>query len=342
MKAIGFEQSLPIDHAQSLLEFDAPMPTIAAHEVLVQVRAIAVNPVDIKIRNVGAPNNGDKRILGWDAAGVVEQVGAQVHGLAVGDEVYYAGVVNRAGCNAEYQAVDARIVAKKPHSLDFAQAAALPLTSLTAYEGLFDRLQVQEQHPARNRVLLVIGGSGGVGSQVIQLAKQCTDLTVVATASRPESQAWCRQLGADCVIDHRDNLQDAWVSTGLPQPSWVFSTQHTDDYAETLAALMAPQGRLVLIDDPKTLSINPFKQKSISLHWEFMFTRGLFVTADIERQRDILAEVAQLIDTGRIQTTLNKVISPINVDNLKQAHRDIESGNSIGKIVLQGWAETSQ
>lgn len=337
MQAIGFEQSLPIDDERSLFAFEAALPVIAAHELLVQVAAIAVNPVDIKIRNVGAPPAGEQRILGWDAAGVVTQVGAEVHGFKIGDEVYYAGVVNRAGCNAEYQAVDARIVAKKPRSLDFAQAAALPLTSLTAYEGLFDRLQVNENNPARNRVLLVIGGAGGVGSQIIQLAKQLTDLTVVATASRPESQAWVRQLGADAVIDHRQNLAEAWQDTGLPAPSWVFSTQHTDGYAEQLAALMAPQGRLVLIDDPKTLPIALFKQKSISLHWEFMFTRGLFVTADIARQHDILQEVAALVDDGRIHTTLNKVISPINVANLKQAHRDIESGNSIGKIVLQGW-----
>lgn len=337
MQAIGFETSLPITDAQSLLAFEAPMPSIAAHEVLVKIEAIAVNPVDIKIRNVGAPPAGEKRILGWDAAGVVAKVGSAVSGFQVGDAVYYAGVVNRAGCNAEYQAVDARIIAKKPQSLDFAQAAALPLTSLTAYEGLFDRLQVNEHSNMHNRVLLVIGGSGGVGSQIIQLAKQLSDLTVVATASRPESQAWCEELGADFVINHRHDLTQEWAKTGLPAPSWVFSTQHTDDYAEQLAALMAPQGKLVLIDDPKALPIGVFKSKSISIHWEFMFTRGMFVTADIARQHDILAEVAALIDAGKIKTTLNKVISPINVANLKQAHSDIESGNSIGKIVLQGW-----
>lgn len=337
MQAIGFETSLPIEEAQSLIAFETDIPTIQPHEVLVKVEAIAVNPVDIKIRKNGAPPQGEKRILGWDAAGVIEQVGAEVQGLAVGDEVYYAGVVNRAGCNAEFQAVDARIVAKKPQSLDFAQAAALPLTSLTAYEGLFDRLQVQEQNPARNRILLVMGGAGGVGSQVIQLAKQLTDLTVVATASRPESQAWCQELGADYVIDHSQPLQDAWRSTGLPAPSWVYSTQHTDDYAPQLVELMAPQGRLLLIDDPQNLSINAFKSKAISLHWEFMFTRGMFVTPDIAEQRAILSKVAELIDAAKIKTTLNKVISPINVENLKQAHRDIETGKSIGKIVLQGW-----
>ena len=337
MQAIGFETSLPISDERSLFAFDAPMPEIAAHEVLVHIAAIAVNPVDIKIRNVGAPPAGQTRILGWDAAGVITAVGADVGAFQVGDEVYYAGVVNRAGCNAEYQAVDARIIAKKPKSLDFAQAAALPLTSLTAYEGLFDRLQVNEKSTMQNRVLLVIGGSGGVGSQIIQLAKQLSDLTVVATASRPESQAWCRELGADYVIDHSKNFAEEWAATGLPAPSWVFSTQHTDDYAEQLAALMAPQGKLVLIDDPKALPIGVFKSKSISLHWEFMFTRGMFVTADIQRQHEILTEVAALIDAGKIKTTLNKVISPINVVNLKQAHSDIESGNSIGKIVLQGW-----
>lgn len=337
MQAIGFETSLPIEEAQSLIAFETDVPTIQPHEVLVKVEAIAVNPVDIKIRKIGAPPQGEKRILGWDAAGVIEQVGAEVQGLVVGDEVYYAGVVNREGCNAQFQAVDARIVAKKPKSLDFAQAAALPLTSLTAYEGLFDRLQVQEQNPARNRILLVIGGAGGVGSQVIQLAKQLTDLTVVATASRPESQAWCQELGADYVIDHSQPLLDAWQTTGLPAPSWVYSTQHTDDYAPQLAELMAAQGRLLLIDDPKNLSINAFKPKAISLHWEFMFTRGMFVTPDIAEQRAILSKVAELIDAAKIKTTLNKVISPINVENLKQAHRDIETGKSIGKIVLQGW-----
>ena len=337
MQAIGFETSLPISDERSLFAFDAPMPEIAAHEVLVHIAAIAVNPVDIKIRNVGAPPAGQTRILGWDAAGVITAVGTDVSAFQVGDEVYYAGVVNRAGCNAEYQAVDARIIAKKPKSLDFAQAAALPLTSLTTYEGLFDRLQVNEKSTMQNRVLLVIGGSGGVGSQIIQLAKQLSDLTVVATASRPESQAWCRELGADYVIDHSKNFAEEWAATGLPAPSWVFSTQHTDDYAEQLAALMAPQGKLVLIDDPKALPIGVFKSKSISLHWEFMFTRGMFVTADIQRQHEILTEVATLIDAGKIKTTLNKVISPINVANLKQAHSDIESGKSIGKIVLQGW-----
>ncbi|UOO90652.1 zinc-binding alcohol dehydrogenase family protein [Vitreoscilla massiliensis] len=337
MQAIGFETSLPIADERSLFAFEAAMPTIAAHEVLVKIAAIAVNPIDIKVRNFGAPPAGETRILGWDAAGVITEVGKDVSGFQVGDEVYYAGVVNRAGCNAEYQAVDARIIAKKPHSLDFAQAAALPLTSMTAYEGLFDRLQVNVSSNMRNRVLLVIGGSGGVGSQIIQLAKQLSDLTVVATASRPESQAWCQELGADVVIDHRNNLLEEWQKTGLPAPSWVFSTQHTDDYAEQLAALMAPQGKLVMIDEPENLKLTWFKAKSISLNWESMFTRGMFVTADIQRQHEILTEVAALIDAGKIKTTLNKVISPINVANLKQAHSDIESGKSIGKIVLQGW-----
>ena len=255
----------------------------------------------------------------------------------VGDEVYYAGVINRPGSYAQMQAVDERIVARKPRTLDFAQAAALPLTALTAWETLFDRLDVNKPVAGGSRALLLVGGAGGVGSITIQLLKPLTDIQIIATASRPESENWVRALGADFVINHHHNLPEQVAALGIGAPSWAFSTNHSERYLPQLAELLAPQGRIALIDDPEVLDANPLKSKSISLHWEFMFTRALRETSDIARQGEILAKVAQLVDEGRLHSTATQTIDGINAANLRRAHQMVERGDMVGKVVLAGW-----
>ena len=268
---------------------------------------------------------------------MVKAVGNAVRGFEAGDEVYYAGVINRQGSYAQLQAVDSRIAAQKPRTLDFAQAAALPLTALTAWETLFDRLDVNKPVAGGSRALLLVGGAGGVGSIAVQLLKTLTDIQIIATASRPESEAWLRSLGADFVINHHHSLPEQVEKLGIGAPSWAFSTSHTEHYLPQLAELLAPQGRIALIDDPAALDANPLKGKSISLHWEFMFTRPLRETADIARQGEILAKVAQLVDEGRLKTTATHIIDGINAANLRRAHQMVERGDMVGKVVLVGW-----
>lgn len=338
MRAVAYETPLPIADSRSLIAVDLPEPAdLKPHDLLVEVKAISVNPVDMKIRRNVAPPAGTKKVLGWDAAGIVRRVGPSATGFAVGDEVFYAGAVDRPGANAERHAVDARIVAKKPTSLNFAAAAALPLTSITAWEALFDRLDVAKPVPGAPRSLLVIGGAGGVGSIAVQLARQLTDLTVIATASRAETQDWVRQLGAHHVVDHAKPLAPQIAALGIGAPGFVFSTTNTEQHLADIVELIAPQGRFALIDDPHSLDINPMKRKSISVHWELMFTRSLFETADIAAQGKLLAEVARLVDAGRIRTTLAAHFGTINADNLKRAHAAIETGRTKGKIVLEGF-----
>jgi NADPH2:quinone reductase len=254
-----------------------------------------------------------------------------------GDEVYYAGAINRDGSNAEFQLVDERIVGAKPKSLDFAAAAALPLTSITAYEVLFDRLRVQQPVDGIANAILVIGGAGGVGSIAIQLARALTDLTVIATASRPETSEWVRQLGAHHVVDHSKPLAAQVQALGLGAPAFIFSTTNTSDHIADIAEIIAPQGRFALIDDPKTLDVKPFKRKSVSTHWELMFTRPLFETADMIEQHKLLSKVAELVDAGKIRTTLTETVGAINAVNLKKAHALVESGKMKGKVVLSGF-----
>ena len=337
MRAIGYTQSLPIDDPQSLVDLDLPKPEATGRDLLVEVKAVSVNPVDTKIRQRRADPDGTPQVLGWDAAGAVVAVGDTVTGFAVGDAVFYAGAIDRPGTNAEYHLVDDRIVGHKPESLDWAQAAALPLTSITAWETLFDRLDVRKPVPGAANAILIIGGAGGVGSIAIQLARQLTDLTVIATASRDETRGWVEDLGAHHVIDHRKPLADQIEALGLGAPSFVFSTTHTDEHVAEIATLIAPQGRLALIDDPETLDISPLKQKSISVHWELMYTRSLFQTADMAEQGRILDEVARLVDAGTVKTTLAENFGRIDAANLRKAHARIESHTAKGKIVLEGF-----
>lgn len=337
MKAIAYQQSLPIDHAEALQDITLPEPVASGRDLLVDVRAISVNPVDTKIRNGVAPAAGDWKVLGWDAAGVVSAVGPEVTDFKVGDRVWYAGSIARAGTNSERHLVDERIVGKMPASLDFSQAAALPLTGITAWEMLFDRLGIAQDPSPTGATLLIIGAAGGVGSIMVQLARQLTGVTVIGTASRPQTQAWVRELGAHHVIDHSQPLSQELKRIGIPQVDYIVSLTETDQHLLEIAESIAPQGKFGLIDDPKALNANVFKRKSVSLHWELMFTRSLFGTKDMAKQGHLLSRLAELVDAGRIRTTVGEHFGTINAANLKRAHALLESGQARGKIVLEGF-----
>ena len=337
MRAVGYRQSQPITAETSLIDLDLPEPKATGRDLLVEVKAVSVNPVDTKIRVRSQPAEGQTSVLGWDAAGIVKAVGPEVTGFKPGDAVFYAGAIDRPGSNAEFHLVDERIAGPKPKSLGFAEAAALPLTAITAWEMLFDRLDIRKPVPGAAHALLIIGGAGGVGSIAIQLARQLTDVTVIATASRPETRAWAQELGAHHVIDHTQPLPAQIAALGIGAPAFVFSTTHTDTHLEGIVEFMAPQGRFGLIDDPKVLDANPLKRKSLSLHWELMFTRSLFKTADMGEQGKLLAEVSRLVDEGKIRTTLGEHFGTISAANLKRAHALIESNRAKGKIVLEGF-----
>ena len=337
MKAVGYQKSLPIEDAQSLFDFETAKPEPAGRDIRVAVKAISANPVDYKVRKRAAPPAGETKILGYDAAGIVDAVGPEVSLFKPGDEVFYAGSILRQGTNAEFHLVDERIVGRKPVTLSFAQAAALPLTSITAWELLFDRLGAVPGRSVDPRTLLITGGAGGVGSILIQLARRLTGLTVVATATRPESQAWCRDLGAHAVIDHAKPLKEQIEALKLPPVALVASLTFSEQHYKAIAELMAPQGKFGLIDDPVEFSISPFKGKAISVHWESMFTRSSFQTPDMIAQHNLLNDVADLIDKGVLRTTLDQSFGTINAANLKKAHALLESGRSRGKIVLEGW-----
>lgn len=337
MKAIAYQQTLPIEHAQALQDITLPEPVASGRDLLVDVRAISVNPVDTKIRNGVAPAAGDWKVLGWDAAGVVSAVGPEVTGFTVGDRVWYAGSIARAGTNSERHLVDERIVGKMPASLDFSQAAALPLTSITAWEMLFDRLALAQDTTPSPATLLIIGAAGGVGSIMVQLARQLTGLTVIGTASRPQTQAWVRELGAHHVIDHSQPIAQELKRIGIAQVDFIVSLTQTDQHFAGIAEAIAPQGKFGLIDDPKDLNVTLLKRKSISLHWESMFTRSLFGTADMAAQGRLLSRLAALVDAGRIRTTVGEHFGTINAANLKRAHALLESGLARGKIVLEGF-----
>lgn len=337
MRAIGYRTPGPIDAPDSLVDIELPRPEPGPRDLLVEVRAVSVNPVDTKVRRRAAAEADGWKVLGWDAAGIVLEVGAEVSRFRPGDEVFYAGALNRPGTNAEYHVVDARIVGRKPASIDYAQAAALPLTAITAWEALFDRLDVRRGVPGAATAVLVIGGAGGVGSIAIQLVRQLTDLTVIATASRPETMAWVRDLGAHHVVNHAQPVDAEVAALGLGAPAFVFSTTATDRHMAAIADLIAPQGRWALIDDPGVVDIAPFKRKSVSTHWEFMFTRPVFETADVDAQGTLLDEVSRLVDAGVLKTTLGEHFGTINAANLRRAHALIEQGAARGKIVLEGF-----
>jgi zinc-binding alcohol dehydrogenase family protein len=337
MKAVGYRKSLPIEDKDALIDFEAAKPEPKGRDIRVAVKAISANPVDYKVRKRAAPPEGETRILGFDAAGVVDAVGPDVSLFKPGDEVFYAGSILRQGTNSEFHLVDERIAGNKPKSLSFAQAAALPLTSITAWELLFDRLCAVPGKSVDPRTLLIMGGAGGVGSIMIQLARRLTGLTVVATASRPDSIKWCLDLGAHAVIDHGKPMKEQIEKLKLPPVALVASLTFTDQHYKAIAELMAPQGKFGLIDDPPEFTMSTFKGKAISVHWESMFTRSSFQTPDMIAQHHLLNDVADLIDKGVLRTTMDQAFGTINAANLKRAHALLESGKSRGKIVLEGW-----
>ena len=337
MKAVGYKVPGPIAEDAALLDIDLFRPVATGYDILVEVKAVSVNPVDYKIRGSTAPVDGGWKVLGWDAAGIVREVGSDVTQFATGDEVYYAGSLLRSGTNAEFHLVDARIAGCKPASLDWAEAAALPLTALAAWEAMFNRLDVAKPVPGAAPAILIVGGAGGVGSIAIQIARQCTDLIVIATASRPETEEWVRGLGAHHVIDHSRPLAAQVAALGIGAPAFVFSITHTEQHVADIAELIAPQGRFALIDDPTALDIMLFKRKAVSIHHELMFTRSIYGTPDMHEQGEILDALAVLVDDGKIRTTLTRTLSPINAANLKTAHALIESGATRGKIALEGF-----
>lgn len=334
MKAIAYQNA---GEASVLQDINHAVPTPQGHDLLVAVHAVSVNPVDTKVRKGVNPATGQWKVLGWDATGVVRAVGPEVTLFKPGDRVWYAGDISRNGSNAELQLVDERIVGKMPTSLDFAAAAALPLTAITAWEMLFDRLNLAKGQQNDDQQLLIIGAAGGVGSIMIQLARQLTGIKVIATASRPETQAWVRELGAHEVIDHSKPMREELQRIGLNQVSHIVSLNQTDQHFEQIVECIAPQGKFGLIDDPAPIDISKLKRKSVSLHWELMFTRALYQTPDMIEQHHLLNQVADLVDAGVIRSTANQVLGTINARNLQQAHEMIESGNTKGKVVLAGF-----
>lgn len=332
MKAIGYHQAGPLSAPEALVALEVDTPEPGPHDLLVEVRGVSVNPVDVKLRANAAPD-GDARILGFDAAGVVRATGSEVTRFAVGDEVFYAGDIGRPGTNAELHAVDERIVGRKPTSLGFAEAAGMPLTSITAWEILFDSFALP-QGGGDGASLLVIGGAGGVGSILIQLAKRLTKLEVIASASRPETVDWVQRMGADHVVNHRNPL-DAELAALGKAPQYVASLTYTNAHFEAVQRLIAPRGHLAVIDDPPTLDIVPLKRKALTVSWELMFTRPMFGTPDLHRQHELLNRVAELLDEGQLQSTVTRHEGPLTVDHLRSAHARQESGQAIGKTVLE-------
>ena len=337
MRAIGYQTSLPVSDEASLQNIELEKPVATGHDILVSVEAISVNPVDTKVRMRAVPNPRDWKVLGWDAAGTVESVGPDVTLFSVGDAVFYAGAIGRQGTNAQYHLVDERIVGRKPASLSFPEAAAMPLTAITAWEALFDRLDVRKPVRGGAATILIIGGAGGVGSMATQLARRLTDLTIVTTASRPETITWTKDLGAHHVIDHSKPLHAEYAALNIGAPAFIFSTTQSDKHLGDVAKLIAPQGHYALIDDPKTLDVAVLKPKSLSLHWEAMFTRSSFGTPDMDEQGKLLNEVSRLVDAGTLRTTFAESFGTIDAANLRRAHALIESGRAKGKIVLEGW-----
>lgn len=335
MKAVAYTHARPIEAEDALIDIELPDPFARHHDLLVAVKAVSVNPVDTKLRRNADPV-GEPRVLGFDAAGVVTAMGTEVGNFGIGDAVWYAGSIARPGTNSEFHLVDERIAARKPATLSFAEAAALPLTAITAWEMLFDRLQIP-MTPHREATLLVIGGAGGVGSIAIQLARQLTGVQVIATASRPETRDWCLALGAHSVIDHSARLEAELKRIGVAGADYIFSTNATDKHWPAIVAVVKPQGKVGLIDDPQTIDVRQLKQKCASLHWEMMFARPVFGTPDMIEQHRLLEAVASLVDQGRIRTTLTGQLGRIDATNLRRAHALVESGRTRGKIVLEGF-----
>ncbi|MBZ9627309.1 zinc-binding alcohol dehydrogenase family protein [Psychroflexus sp. CAK1W] len=335
MKAIGFKENLDIENKNALQDIEIPEPEAKGKDLLVEVKAISVNPVDYKIRKNRKPSGEQWEIIGWDAAGIVKEVGEEVTLFEVGDEVWYAGELKRQGSNAEFQLVDERIAGKKPASLSFSEASAMPLTSLTAWEMLFDRVQVDKEDSSKS--ILIVGAAGGVGSIMVQLAKKLTKLKVIGTASRDLTRNWLKELGADVVIDHSNALSQEFEKEGLPEADYVIGINATGQHFEDIVKVINPQGKFGFIDDPKVINATSFKPKSVSIHYELMFTRSLFKTPDMIEQHHILNKVSELVDEGTIKTTRGEHFGSINAENLRKAHQLLESGKAKGKIVLEGF-----
>jgi len=335
MKAIGYQKSLPIENELSLQDIELEMPTAHGHDILVEVKAVSVNPVDFKIRQAMPAAEGEYKVIGWDATGVVKSVGENVSLFKPGDKVWYAGDITRSGSNAQFQLVDERIVGHMPSSLSYGEAAALPLTSITAWELLFDRLNVAKNDDSKS--ILVIGAAGGVGSIMVQLLKQRTKLNIIASASRAETISWLEDLGADTIVNHRNPLSEEFAAKKLSEVDYVVSLNNTEQHLPEIEKVVKPQGQFALIDDPETLNIVPFKNKSVSVHWELMFTRSLFKTDDMQEQHVILNNVATMIDQGQIKTTVGEHLGKINAANLRKAHQHLESQTAKGKVVLEGF-----
>jgi NADPH2:quinone reductase len=337
MRAVAYTHSLPIADMDSLQDMQLPEPAAPrGRDLLVEVRAVSVNPVDTKVRRRTDPA-GEPKVLGWDAAGVVRAAGPDATFFRPGDSVFYAGSITRPGTNAELHLVDERIVGPKPKRLSFAEAAAVPLTAITAWEALFDRLRVPRGGPQRDTAVLVVGGAGGVGSMAVQLLRQLTGFIVLATASRPETQDWARRMGAHHVLDHAQPLVPQVRALGLVVPH-VFVTTQTEQHWAEVCEILAPQGGICLIDDPPTPpDVRLLKVKAAALHWELMFTRPMFGTPDIEEQHRLLAEVSRMLDAGTLRSTLAEVLGPITAANLRRAHATLEAGHTRGKLVLEGW-----
>ncbi len=338
MKAVGHYKYLPIDDPESLVDVDIDAPEPQGRDLLVEVKAISVNPVDTKRRAAGNRPASELKILGWDAAGIVQATGPEAELFKPGDKVFYAGSNQRPGANSELHLVDERIVGSKPANLSFAEAAALPLTTITAWEALFDRMGISKSGNHAGRRLLILGGAGGVGSIAIQLAKKLARLTVIASASRPDSIAWVKGLGADAVVDHTRPLPEQMATLGAPEAEYIFCCNNTDAVFPDLPRLIAPQGRICsIVRTLRPVDLAPLQEKSVSFSWEGMFTRSTFQTPDMQAQHNLLEDASGLLEAGTLLTTFRANLGSICAENLKQAHRRLEQGHTVGKLVLEGF-----
>lgn len=337
MKAIALTQYLPISHPESLFDTTLERPAAVGRDLLVAIKAIAVNPVDTKVRAPKDTVEKTPRVLGWDAAGIVEAVGPEVTRFKPGDRVFYAGDITRPGTNAEFHLVDERIAGRLPDSISFETAAALPLTAITAWEALFDRLRVPTPpHALPRKSILIIGGAGGVGSIAVQLAARIAGLEVITTASRPESIAWVKELGAHHVVDHFGDLPAQLAGIGFPTVDYVLILNDTDRHFPAATAVIAPQGTIcTIVENKHALDVSPLKSKSAGFVWEFMFTRSMYQTEDMIEQGRLLEEIGRLVESGQLRATGSEVLSPINAANLREAHARLEAGHVIGKLVLK-------
>ncbi|NGP46835.1 zinc-binding alcohol dehydrogenase family protein [Bacillaceae bacterium SIJ1] len=338
MKAVGLFRYLPIEDEESLLDVEVEKPSATGRDLLVRVKAVGVNPVDFKVRSPKDKTEEAPKILGWDVAGVVEEVGADCTLFKPGDEVYYAGDITRQGGNSEFHLIDERIVGQKPKTLSFAAAAAMPLTTITAYEALFDRMHIsQDAAVNQDKTLLIIGAAGGVGSIATQLAKEA-GLTVIGTASRQESADWAKERGADEIINHYEAFVPQLKALGYTNVDYILCLHTTEKHWENMVDAIAPQGMICsIVETSEPLDLAPLKNKSATFTWEFMFTRAMYQTDDMIEQHRLLNHVADLIDEGKVQTTLNKHLSPINAEQLRHTHALLEEGKTIGKIVVEGF-----